>query len=421
MPKGLKERPESRDPVTAFFFWRPGIAAPLFLAALGCLAGCAAPAGEKAASASAPFCSASGLNVRTDFAAASLYACEETSAGPVFTIAPEFAPINPSPWYAYRLEREDDSELSRTFTIRHRYLHGQHRYSPWVKTVGSEWQAVSTLKQAALNNKLEFEFELEIPREGITVSAQPVLTVEDTYRWSDSLAGQHDLVHEVLASTEDGHNVRIYSTRPEKPQGMILLLGRQHPPEVTGAFAYQDFVDRLFENDGLARSFRQRFRLVLVPLVNPDGVARGHWRMNRGGTDLNRDWGLFTQPETRAIAAWLDTAMQETKLSLLLDFHSTWNDVIYSQHPSDKPTPSGFNQAWYEAIKNRLGDETPAWSGQHNLGMPTSKSWARREFGISAITYEAGDRTPRDLIRHKAEVSAEELMRILLSIEDPNS
>jgi len=382
--------------------------------------GCASHAATSAAM-PLPFCSVNGVKVYTDFEGAALHACEQGKSGPVLTIAPEFAPINPSPWYAFRLQPARMDAAPGIITITQRYVHGQHRYRPWFRAANGEWAPVPEASQSLSADQQVFEYQLEIPTEGLQVAAQPMITVQDTLNWSDNLARSNRLNTHTLLTSSMGFRMPLYESAPKHAVGMILLLGRQHPPEVTGAFAYQDFVDRLFENDRLAREFRQRFRLALVPLVNPDGVARGHWRVNRGGTDLNRDWGLFTQPETRAIAAWLDTAMQETKLSLLLDFHSTWNDVIYSQHLSDKPTPSGFNQAWYEAIKNRLGDETPAWSGQHNLGMPTSKSWARREFGISAITYEVGDRTPREVIRHKAEVSAEELMRILLSIEDPNS
>jgi predicted deacylase len=230
------------------------------------------------------------------------------------------------------------------------------------------------------------------------------------------LASGHDLQHHQLLQTGLGLSLDLYDTANHDAKGLILLLGRQHPPELTGAYAYQDFVERLFEADDMAGRFRQYYRLALVPVVNPDGVELGHWRMNRGGMDLNRDWGPFTQPETRAIADWLATAHGMTPLTLLLDFHSTWNDVLYGQHESDSPTPPDFNRAWYQAISARLREGAPAWSGQNNPGMPTAKSWARRVYGVSAITYEVGDRTPRDVIRHKARVAAEELMRVLLSL-----
>ena len=41
-------------------------------------------------------------------------------------------------------------------------------------------------------------------------------------------------------------------------------------------------------------------RVVIVPLVNPDGVAAGR-RRNARNVDLNRDFGGFSQPETQAL------------------------------------------------------------------------------------------------------------------------
>lgn len=341
-----------------------------------------------------------------------MYTCGPGETGPEIFIAPEFAPINPSAWYAYRITT--DSTTTRSVTITQRYLHGQHRYRPWTRKPGGEWQLLPDEAQTLSADRATFEFTVEIPAEGLEVAAQPILNVADSQYWSGQLAESHGLQTHELLRTGLGLSLNLYDSATPNSNGMILLLGRQHPPELTGAYAYQDFVERLFEGDELAQQFRQNYRLVLVPMVNPDGVELGHWRMNRGGMDLNRDWGPFTQPETRAIAEWLEQANRHTPFILLLDFHSTWNDVLYGQHLADSPIPTGFNQAWYEAISSRLGNEAPAWSGQNNPGLPTAKSWARRLYGVSAITYEVGDRTARNLIQHKARVSAEELMRVLL-------
>ncbi len=363
------------------------------------------------------FCEANGFTVHTDFSGAALHACSPGDSGPNLTIGPEFSPINPSAWYAYRIEPGQAGNSPVTTTITQKYLLGQHRYSPWIRQDSGAWQAVPASAQSLSEDRTEFKFTVPVPPEGLQIAAQPMLTVVDSERWSAQLARRHHLQTHTLLSTGLGNRLQLYASVADQATGMILLLGRQHPPEVTGAFAYQDFVERLFDDDELAQNFRQVYQLVLVPLVNPDGVAMGYWRMNRGGMDLNRDWGLFTQPETRAIGHWLAETVEETPLTLLLDFHSTWNDVFYGQHPSDNPTPIGFNQAWYQAIQARLGEDTPAWSGQNNPGLPTAKSWARRVYGVSALTYEVGDKTPRDVIRYKARVSAEELMRTLMSEE----
>ncbi len=45
----------------------------------------------------------------------------------------------------------------------------------------------------------------------------------------------------------------------------------------------------------------EEHNFLILPLLNPDGMALGHWRHNLGSVDLNRDWGIFGQPETTAV------------------------------------------------------------------------------------------------------------------------
>src|SRR3546814_2301684 len=88
-----------------------------------------------------------------------------------------------------------------------------------------------------------------------------------------------------------------------KPDWREVLrgLGRQHPRETTGTQALMGFVDELAADSPLARDFRERTLVIVLPLLNPDGVVEGNWRGNINGQDLNRDWGPFTQSETRAV------------------------------------------------------------------------------------------------------------------------
>lgn len=357
-----------------------------------------------------PFCKIGGVAIHADFEGAALYACGDRPDGPVLTIAPEYAPINPSPWYAYRLVAESPGPV----TLTHHYRNAKHRYAPWISTDGDTWSPVNPSSIETVDEGRLARFTLTVPTGGLFVAAQPLVTNADMEQWSVGMTAQHDIESQVIARTPAGRDIRLLLSRPCEPAGLVVLLGRQHPPEVTGAFAFMDFAERLFEGDDTARRFRERYRLALVPVVNPDGVAAGHWRLNERGVDLNRDWGPFTQPETRGIADWLATATGTLPLTVLLDFHSTWSDVFYAPHDSDDPTPAGFGSAWRERMAARLDNEMPGWSGAHNPGLPTAKSWARRAYGVTAITYEVGDGTPRDAIRARARVAAEEMMTLLL-------
>ena len=106
-----------------------------------------------------------------------------------------------------------------------------------------------------------------------------------------------------IGRSVEGRPIRALHVNPEAPRH-VLVLGRQHPPEVTGALALIPFVERLLAKriDACAQAeptcaLFEQHGFMVAPNLNPDGVARGHWRHNLGGVDLNRDWGAFTQPE----------------------------------------------------------------------------------------------------------------------------
>ena len=138
-----------------------------------------------------------------------------------------------------------------------------------------------------------------------------------------------------------------------------MLLGRQHPPEVTGALAMMAFVERVFAEDELAQAFREQFCTLMVPNLNPDGVHHGNWRHNMHGVDLNRDWGPFTQVETRLMRDELARFDQpdSPRLYLFLDFHSTSKDVFYTQLAEMETFPPEFTGDWLSGIQARARDE----------------------------------------------------------------
>lgn len=180
------------------------------------------------------------------------------------------------------------------------------------------------------------------------------------------------------------------------------------------------FVDRLLEDDPLARAYRARFTTQVVPLLNPDGVVNGHWRHGTGGVDLNRDWGPFTQPETQLMRDMLlgIEADPDRELVLFLDFHSTRYDTIYTLLPGLPTNPPGFLPAWLADYAARLPDYTVREEPGHNAALPVSKAWVYDRFGVPTATYEIGDETDRELIRRLGRAAAEAMMASLLAGAD---
>ena len=82
----------------------------------------------------------------------------------------------------------------------------------------------------------------------------------------------------------------------------LFVLCRQHGDEPASTEAVLSLIHRLANgSDPLLRRSLGHVALYLIPMVNPDG-ADANIRTNAVGADLNRDWGVFHQPETRAVA-----------------------------------------------------------------------------------------------------------------------
>ncbi|MCB1842119.1 MAG: succinylglutamate desuccinylase/aspartoacylase family protein, partial [Halioglobus sp.] len=252
----------------------------------------------------------------------------------------------------------------------------------------------------------------------IWVAAQELITAGWYEQWLRELDAGDDVNVRLFGSSVQGRPLYVAETaaRPE----FVVLLGRQHPPEVTGALAMRPFVQALMGGTALARSFRERYQVIIAPLMNPDGVALGHWRHNVNGVDLNRDWGSFTQAETAAFAAELQK-LEATgaRAAFMLDFHSTKRSLFYTQLASDFPGDEDFATTWLERSRKRMPDYEFSHEARARSGQGNSKNWYFGNYGIPAITYEIGDEVARDDIARSSSIFAEEFMRLMLDAPPP--
>ena len=396
------------------------------LAGLFLLGGCAAPLADDPVRTHAPIvagarCSGPGFAVDTRFPAGALSSCEMSADGSISVeIAPEDAPpINCSPWYAFRITPSQ----SDSFTVRLNYAACGHRYRPKFSYDGVVWNLVDPAKvQVSTSGSIDnARFEIETDGRPIFVSAQEIM-VPSTYRtWLDRLETLGVRDRQVLGKSAEGRDIELVRIGNPEAREVVSLVGRQHPPEVTGALAMIPFVEELLAEDDLARRFRARFQVVAVPLLNPDGVVRGHWRHNTGGVDLNRDWGPFTQPESRLMRDLLEglDADPATRLRLFIDFHSTRYDTIYTLTDEQVTDPPGYTDSWLADYAASLPGYDVRIDPGHNPELPVSKAWVFSRFGIPTATYEIGDETDRELIRKLGRQAARSMMRTLLETPVP--
>ena len=334
-----------------------------------------------------------------------------TSGDGIFdlTLFPEDAPpINESPWFAFRVSGRDGDEV----IIQMQFEDGYARYWPKISHDGKHWTPLPEEQVSRAENGDSMEVHIEMNQARIWIAGQEILNQEFYGQWIDRLEADPAIDTEWLGKSVEGRPIYMAVTadRPE----FILMIGRQHPPEVTGAIAMHAFIDTVLGESDLARQFRDRFKLGIVPLMTPDGVAAGHWRHNVNGVDVNRDWGPFTQPESNAVLAWVEKQESNGRtLRLMLDFHSTFEDLFYTQPVSTDPPD--FASVWLAASAERL----PDFPFKHEANPVSDQANAKNYFytsrGIPAITYESGDETSREQLEYSAAIFAEEMMKTMLA------
>lgn len=385
---------------------------PVLIAAM--TAACAAIAApQRAFATEQPLCANATLTVIADFERARANACDLPDERRIdVRIEPETSPINDSAWYAFKLRTVAPGPVQVTL----RYVNGTHRYRPKISTDGQSWRVIDAAAVTATADGSSASFSLDVSTGDTWIAAQPLETnVQALDRWQDAVA-QRRLLRAEIGRSVDGAAIIAFATPAGATRRTLVLLGRQHPPETTGAVAFDAFLARLLEDDPQAQKFREETAILALPMLNPDGLARGHWRTNTAGIDLNRDWGPFTQPETRAAARAIEHVARTRPIIGVIDFHATRRDVIYAQPSADPLYPLGLAEDWFARWKISAGDAAPPISRSHDAKQANAKTWSRLRFGVSGVTYEAADDTDPAEVTRIARLSAEAYMEAVLAL-----
>lgn len=344
-------------------------------------------------------CKTALASIQFDFEGASRSACyaEDERTFTVLVTPEHQPPINPSPWYAFRYSAAPGGKL----TVNVRYIGAAHRYAPKWRGKGDP----AALAIAVAKDRSAVSITLP-PGEGV-VSGQPLITAAHYDKLLGQLVTSGKGSRIVLGYSHGGRPIEAVRLGKADAPRLVILLGRQHPPEVTGAIAMDAFTQELARLVCSGAIDSRQYQFLIVPLLNPDGVARGHWRANLGGTDINRDWGKFKQPETRAVRNWLARLPAGVKPVLMLDFHSTDRNLFYVQGDEASASGKRFLDAWLGGKENALvGYSFAIEPRDANPGSATSKNWFSAAYGIPAYTYEVGDESAAEEVRSAAQALA---------------
>jgi len=363
-------------------------------------------------SGNAKACNLGSVKLTADFSAGRMDKCQQVGENEyLITLIPENTPINSSPWYAFKITADQATDIKITMKVQG----DKHRYPPKIKQQGKPW----ALQKHRINND-RLTMSLTVTPQASYIAAQEIIDNRYYYNWAEKLTEQGPNIHELLGQSTQGRPIYKLESKSKSKQWLIIL-GRMHPPEVTGALALFPFVENLFSNSQLANAFREKYNILVIPNINPDGVEAGNWRHNANGLDLNRDWINFSQQETQLINNYLKGLVAKgDKIKFAVDFHSTQQDVFYTMPIDYGVEQPYFVKHWLGALDKSMPDFTVVTKPGNTPNNGVSKQYFADNFNVHAITYEMGDNTSRQKIIDIANNASTTLMTTLLSTDDHN-
>ena len=183
-------------------------------------------------------------------------------------VLPENNPINPSPWYAFKLW----SNKSQTVHLQLVYQHVAHRYNPKSSIDGKKWNRID---EVFLNNDSTVaSFNVALTANDTTIiAAQELIDLPSSYVWVDSMAKHPIIQKQVIGNSINNNPIFSLHTKGASGKEIVVVLSRQHPPEVTGYSAMQYFVNKVLDESVLSKKFLERFEMIVIPTVNPENVT----------------------------------------------------------------------------------------------------------------------------------------------------
>jgi len=164
--------------------------------------------------------------------------------------------------------------------------------------------------------------EHTIPGEECTYAYFPPYTATEAEAFAAKMGAHPGVERRELGQSLEGRPIDLLRFGDEgEDKRKIWVIGRQHPGESMGSFFVEGVCEGLLQSDNaMATALLEAATVYVVPMMNPDGVYRGHLRTNAAGMDLNRSWAepsAEMSPEVKVVRDMMD----KTGCDLFLDAH----------------------------------------------------------------------------------------------------
>jgi hypothetical protein len=256
---------------------------------------------------------------------------------------------------------------------------------------GAIWTSIATSVSA--DNRVTME--LTLPKTGeLYVARIEPYRISDLDRLLKKINGNASISVTAIGKTCEGRTLEIVRIGNENAPNRVFLRARAHPWEAGGNWILEGLIERLLQDDVVARRCLEKYCVYILPMANKDGVARGRTRFNVRGKDLNRNWDkpvdASLAPENAALEKWLESMIARGKSPhLAIELHNDGNGKLHISRP---PVPNLDQHVERMRILESLlrrytwfteGSTESAFRNSGTLG----DGWLER-YGIDSVVHE---------------------------------
>ena len=259
-------------------------------------------------------------------------------------------------WYYFRV----DGAAGRDLVIDLVNIPGEYNYRPNRGSVTKDTPAVYSYDGKTWRHFESFEYDASEPRmrlrlmpakgDRVWIAHVPPYTNADLAGLLDTFAKDPHLKRESAGKTVAGRDIPLLTITnpnvPEQRKKVAWLMFRQHSWEAGSSWAGEGAIRFLLSSDPRAERIRGMYVFRILPMCDPDGVARGGVRFNLHGFDLNRNWDAVDAARMPEIAAqrkavldWVDSGH---RIDLFLSLHNTETGEYLEAPPAFDQLASRF-------------------------------------------------------------------------------
>ncbi|MCC6161784.1 MAG: succinylglutamate desuccinylase/aspartoacylase family protein [Acidobacteria bacterium] len=255
---------------------------------------------------------------------------------------------------------------------------------------GDTWTTVPTT--ALPDNRVRVT--VTMPGESLWLARMQPYRLSDLDRFLARVSASPHASVATIGHTVQGRPLEIITIGNEEAPTRVFVRARAHPWESGSNWVAQGLVDRLLRDDAVAREWRARHVLYVLPMANKDGVARGLTRFNANGRDLNRNWqspaDATLVPENAALERWLEAMIAKGRTpTLAIELHNDGRGLLHISRP---PVP-GLDAHLARMARLEALLRAHTWfteghtDGEFRNSGTLGDGWLQR-YGIDAVVHE---------------------------------